>query len=101
MNVIKELAMLYVKDNNYLIYQRRFCYLVAHHKELVDDHDDFYHDMFLNSLRDYQKVFVKTKLDDFFATGQDSISNIDIDDLMKQLMNCMSKMKDTERLKPQ
>ncbi|KKZ68266.1 hypothetical protein EMCG_06056 [[Emmonsia] crescens] len=50
MNVIKKLIMLYIKNNDYLIYQRRFHYLVAHHKKLTDNQNDFYHDMFLNDL---------------------------------------------------
>ncbi|OJD23140.1 hypothetical protein ACJ73_05509 [Blastomyces percursus] len=41
-------------------------------------------------------MFVKTRLDEFFATGQDPIKNIDIDDLMKQLPNRTSK-RDTDR----
>ncbi|PGH29006.1 hypothetical protein GX50_08256, partial [[Emmonsia] crescens] len=36
---------------------------------------------------------------DFFITDQDSILNINIDDLIKQLINYISKIKDTEHLK--
>ncbi|KAG5300975.1 hypothetical protein I7I48_00825 [Histoplasma ohiense] len=62
---------------------------VNHHKKLTRDRDDFYHKPFLNSLRDHQKAFVRTRLDGFYATGKDPISNID--DLMKT--------KDSERTK--
>ncbi|KGY15356.1 hypothetical protein PABG_11657 [Paracoccidioides brasiliensis Pb03] len=96
MNVMKELSILFVKDNDYLAYQRRFHYLVTRHKELATKADDFYHDLFLNGLQDHQRAFVKTHLDDFYATGQDSITNMDIDDLMKQLINHTSKIKHSE-----
>ncbi|OAT01742.1 uncharacterized protein BDCG_17219 [Blastomyces dermatitidis ER-3] len=100
MNIIKELATLHVKENDYLAFQRRFRYLIACHKELASDPEDFYHDLFLVGLKDHQKPFIKTRLDDFYATGQDPIHNIDIEDLMKQLTNRTSKSKD-ERPKPQ
>ncbi|OJD13129.1 hypothetical protein AJ78_06374 [Emergomyces pasteurianus Ep9510] len=100
MNVMRKLITLHVKDNDYLAFQRRFRYLIARHKELTSDSENFYHDLFLIGLREHQKAFVKTRLDEFFATGQDLITNININDLMKQLTNRMSKIKD-ERLKPQ
>ncbi|EQL31026.1 hypothetical protein BDFG_06565 [Blastomyces dermatitidis ATCC 26199] len=86
-NVFKELTKLQVKENDYLTFQRRFRYLVARHKELCQSTEDVYHDLFLNNLQDYQRPFVKTRLDEFFSTGQGPIVNIDIDDLMKQLTN--------------
>ncbi|KGQ02167.1 hypothetical protein PAAG_11122 [Paracoccidioides lutzii Pb01] len=99
MNVMKELSTLFVKDNDYLAYQRRFRYLVARHKKLATKTDDFYHDLFLNGLRDHQRAFAKTCLDDFYATGQDQIVNMDINNLMKQLTNRTSKTTETERTK--
>ncbi|QSS60302.1 hypothetical protein I7I51_05099 [Histoplasma capsulatum] len=93
LNIIKELTTLHVKNNNYLLYERRFRYLVARHKELAGDPIDIYHDLFLIGLRNYQKAFVQTHLDKFYATGQDPISNINIDDLMKQLANRADKPK--------
>ncbi|ODH45980.1 hypothetical protein GX48_07927 [Paracoccidioides brasiliensis] len=99
MNVMKELSTLYVKDNDYPTNQRRFRYLVARHKELANNRDDFYHDLFLNGLRNHRRAFVKTRLDDFMRQAKDPIVNIDIDDLMKQLTNPTSKTKDSERTK--
>ncbi|EEH36558.2 hypothetical protein PAAG_06976 [Paracoccidioides lutzii Pb01] len=90
LNVMKELTILHV-NNDYLIFQRRFHYLVAYHKKLMNDSEDFYHDLFFIDLKEHQKSFVKMCLNDFYTTGQDLIKNIDINDLMKQLMNCMSK----------
>ncbi|KKZ62803.1 hypothetical protein EMCG_02846 [[Emmonsia] crescens] len=48
--------------------------------------DDFYRDIFLHSVRDYQKAFIKANMDEFYATGQEPIPNIDIEDLMKQIV---------------
>ncbi|OJD15253.1 hypothetical protein AJ78_04475 [Emergomyces pasteurianus Ep9510] len=96
----QKLVILQVKDNDYLAFQRRFRYLSPRYKKLASSSDDFYHDLFLNDLQEHQKAFVNTRLDDFYATGQDSICNIDMNDLMKQLTNRTSKTKD-ERLKPQ
>ncbi|EER42403.1 conserved hypothetical protein [Histoplasma capsulatum H143] len=93
LNITKELTTLCVKNNNYLLYERRFRYLAARYKELVRDPSDILHDLFLIGLRDYQKAFVQTHLDKFYATGQDPISNINIDDLMKQLANRANKPK--------
>ncbi|EEH41149.2 hypothetical protein PAAG_03435 [Paracoccidioides lutzii Pb01] len=67
-----------------------FYYLVAQYKELSTDTEDF-HDIFLLGNRDNQQVFVKTKINKFDATGQGLVSNIDIDDLTKQLTNCTNK----------
>ncbi|KGQ00738.1 hypothetical protein PAAG_12602, partial [Paracoccidioides lutzii Pb01] len=97
LNVIKKLTTLHV-NNDYLIFQRGFCYLVTHYKKLMNNSEDFYHDLFLIDLKKHQKSFVKTCLNDFYITDQDSIKNNDIDNLMKQLMNCMSKF--NECLKP-
>ncbi|KMW69509.1 hypothetical protein BDDG_13650, partial [Blastomyces dermatitidis ATCC 18188] len=79
--------------NDYLAFQRRFCYLITCYKKLVNDSEDFYHNLFLIDLKDYQKSFIKTCLNDFYTTDQDSIHNIDIKDLMKQLINHISKSK--------
>ncbi|OJD11924.1 hypothetical protein ACJ73_09434, partial [Blastomyces percursus] len=98
LNITRELATLHVKDNDYLAFQRRYRYLIARHKELGVTAEDIHYDMFLISLREYQKVFVKMRLDEFFATGKDPIRIIDIDDLMKQLTNRTSK-KDNDRPK--
>ncbi|KGQ00644.1 hypothetical protein PAAG_12699 [Paracoccidioides lutzii Pb01] len=90
LNVMKELTTLYI-INNYLAFQSRFHYLVAHHKKLTNDSENFYHNLFLIDLKKHQKSFVNTHLNDFYTTSQNLIKNINIDDLMKQLMNCISK----------
>ncbi|OJD09530.1 hypothetical protein ACJ73_10250, partial [Blastomyces percursus] len=90
-NVFRELTRLQVRDGDYLSFQRRFRYLVARHKELCQGTEDVYHDLFLNGLREFQKTLVKSRLDDFYSTGQEPIVNIDLDDLMKQLTNRLSK----------
>ncbi|OJD21683.1 hypothetical protein ACJ73_06977 [Blastomyces percursus] len=100
-NISKELTRLQVRDSDYLAFQRRFRYLVARHKELCRGTQDIYHDLFLNGLRDYQKMFVKSRLDDFFSTGQELIVNIDLDDLMNQLTNRSSKRVGSEPKKQQ
>ncbi|OAX77938.1 hypothetical protein ACJ72_07758, partial [Emergomyces africanus] len=88
MDIMRELTTLHIKDNGYVAFQRRFRYLVARHKELTTNGpEDFYHDLFLIGLREHQKAFVQTRLDDFYKTGQDPICNIGIDDLMNQLAN--------------
>ncbi|OAT02432.1 uncharacterized protein BDCG_17549 [Blastomyces dermatitidis ER-3] len=82
-----------------LVGNRYFCYLVTHHKELCQSTENIYHDLFLNNLQDYQRLFVKTHLNEFFFTSQRLIINIDIDDLMKQLINCTFKKIITEQKK--
>ncbi|KMW68989.1 hypothetical protein BDDG_13184, partial [Blastomyces dermatitidis ATCC 18188] len=82
-----KLMKLQVKKNDYLTFQRHFCYLVICYKKLCQSTENVYHDLFLNNLQDYQRLFIKTHLNEFFFTGQELIVNIDIDDLMKQLIN--------------
>ncbi|KMW69162.1 hypothetical protein BDDG_13329 [Blastomyces dermatitidis ATCC 18188] len=98
-NVFKKLTKLQVKKNDYLTFQRHFCYLIAHHKKLCQSTEDIYHNLFLNNLQDYQRLFIKTHLNEFFSTGQRPIINIDIDDLMKQLINHTFKKITTEQKK--
>ncbi|OJD09981.1 hypothetical protein ACJ73_09989 [Blastomyces percursus] len=100
-NVFREFTRLQVRDNDYLSFQRRFRYLVARHKELCQGTEDVYHDLFLNGLREFQKTFVKSRLDNFYSTGQEPIVNIDLDDLMKQLTNRSSKKVGNEPKKHQ
>ncbi|KGY14785.1 hypothetical protein PABG_12279 [Paracoccidioides brasiliensis Pb03] len=97
LNVMKELTTLHI-NNDYLMFQRRFCYLVACHKKLTNDSENFYHDLFLISLKEHQKFFVKTCLNDFYAISQNSIKNIDIDNLMKQLMNLFSSVRSATQI---
>ncbi|KAG5288066.1 hypothetical protein I7I48_10151 [Histoplasma ohiense] len=44
-----------------------------------------YHDLFILGLGDWQQEFVRTKLDEFYATRQGPIKNLNLDDLMNQL----------------
>ncbi|KMW67878.1 hypothetical protein BDDG_12402 [Blastomyces dermatitidis ATCC 18188] len=67
--------------------ERHFHYLIAHYKELCQSTEKVYYNLFLNNLQNYQRLFIKTCLNEFFSTDQGSIVNIDIDDLMKQLIN--------------
>ncbi|KGQ00647.1 hypothetical protein PAAG_12698 [Paracoccidioides lutzii Pb01] len=90
LNIMKELTIIHI-NNDYLTFQKRFCYLVTCHKKLMNNSENFYHDLFLIDLKEHQKSFVKTCLDDFYMTGQDYIKNIDIDDLMKHLTNYINK----------
>jgi hypothetical protein len=47
------------------------------------------HDTFLQNLGNYQSAFVNSRLDEFFATGNQHvpIKNLDLDDLIQQLNN--------------
>ncbi|EEH50319.2 uncharacterized protein PADG_06398 [Paracoccidioides brasiliensis Pb18] len=68
-----------------------FIILLQRYKDLSTDTEDFHHDIFLLGNRDNQQELVKTKINKFYATGQRLISNIDNDDLTKQLTNCTNK----------
>ncbi|KLJ05912.1 hypothetical protein EMPG_10664, partial [Blastomyces silverae] len=73
--------------NNYLVFQRHYRYLTVRHNKLDVTVNNIHHDIFLINLKEHQKFFVKTCLDNFYITDQNSIENIDIDNLIKQLMN--------------
>jgi GAG-pre-integrase domain/gag-polypeptide of LTR copia-type len=49
--------------------------------------DDIVHDTFLTGLGDYQRGFVKTRLDELYSSGRDAIANLDIPELGDQLLN--------------
>ncbi|KMW69691.1 hypothetical protein, variant [Blastomyces dermatitidis ATCC 18188] len=44
-----------------------------------------YHDLFILGLGDWQQEFIRMKLDEFYATKQGPIQNLNLDDLMDQL----------------
>ncbi|EEH33247.1 hypothetical protein PAAG_04300 [Paracoccidioides lutzii Pb01] len=50
-------------------------------------------DLIVEDRRGSAKTFVTTGLDEFYSTGQEPVSNIDIEDLTKQLSNWTSKLK--------
>ncbi|KAG5290868.1 hypothetical protein I7I50_00749 [Histoplasma capsulatum G186AR] len=53
-NIIREITTLYVKDNDRLSYKYHLHDFVTHDIKLTRDRDDFYHNPFINSMRDRQ-----------------------------------------------
>ncbi|EDN08447.1 conserved hypothetical protein [Histoplasma mississippiense (nom. inval.)] len=93
-------AALWNKDGDYLAYVRRYQYLSARMRQLTEDRGENYlHDFFIIGLRDYQRTYVKSRLDTFYGTGQGPIVNLDINDLTKQIAHRMSKSEGTGRPK--
>ncbi|EDN03589.1 predicted protein [Histoplasma mississippiense (nom. inval.)] len=96
----QEFTHLHVKDGDYLAYVRRYQYLSARMRQLTEDRGENYlHDFFIIGLRDYQRTYVKSRLDTFYGTGQGPIVNLDINDLTKQIAHRMSKSEGTGRPK--
>lgn len=87
----RELFTLRIEGGGYLTYQRKFQKLQNRLFHLgCPLPDSVYHDAFIIGLENYQRQFVKTRLDDFYSTGRGEIVNLDLKELMAQLTNRVS-----------
>jgi hypothetical protein len=86
-NLLRDACALKLEGSDYFTYQSKWLKFRADLRNLEVSIDDVIHDLFIQNLGSWQAAFVKTRLDEFFATGGngESIDNIDIDDLMRQL----------------
>ncbi|EER38852.1 conserved hypothetical protein [Histoplasma capsulatum H143] len=90
-----------ISDGDYLSYVPQYRYLSARILELAKNPGkDFFHDFFIIGLRDYQRTYVKSRLDTFYGTGQGPIINTEIYDLIKQLAHRTSKQRIQSNLPP-
>ncbi|OJD17671.1 hypothetical protein AJ78_02262 [Emergomyces pasteurianus Ep9510] len=75
-----------LKNNDFHTYLANFRDLKAKLVSLGEKWaESTYHDLFILGLGDWQQEFIRTKLDEFYATKQGLIQNLNLDDLMDQL----------------
>jgi hypothetical protein len=94
LTTMKALLELRLKNGDYLGYMRTFRNLRAKLKALDSAlSDSAYHDVFIIGLGDWQYNFIKSRLDEFYSTGQGPIRNLDLEELMNQLAARVNKNK--------
>ncbi|OJD09402.1 hypothetical protein ACJ73_10348, partial [Blastomyces percursus] len=82
----KKMRDLRLKNNDIHTYLTDFRDLKAKLVSLGENWaESTYHDLFILGLGDWQQEFVRMKLDEFYATKQGPIQNLDLDVLMDQL----------------
>jgi Reverse transcriptase (RNA-dependent DNA polymerase) len=86
-NLLRDMCALKLDGSDYMSHQTQWLAYMAALDDLDVTVDDVKHDLFLLSLGNWQSQFVKTKLDDFFASGGNGepIVNIDLENLMQAL----------------
>ena len=87
--LIQELTTLKLRDNNWTQYLNRFREIQSRLEELDVKKADIEHDLFLIGLGSWNSAFVRTRLDEFFASGQRNqpIKNLNLRDLQGELSN--------------
>lgn len=88
-NLLREICALKLDGSDYMGHQAKWLSLMADFDRLDVSIDDVKHNLSIQSLGQWQSRFVKTKLNEFFATGGGGapIKNLDLGDLMRQLQN--------------
>src|SRR5882762_1916499 len=87
--LIQELTTLKLRGNDWTQYLNRYREIQSRLEELNVTKEDIEHDLFLIGLGSWNSAFVRTRLDEFFATGQRSqpIKNLNLKDLQGELSN--------------
>ena len=87
--LVQELTTLKLRDNDWTRYLNRYREIQSRLEELNATKEDIEHDLFLIGLGSWNSTFVRTKLDEFFATGQRNqpIKNLNLRDLQGELSN--------------
>lgn len=94
----RDLISLSLQNQDFYGYLRRFRQVIARHKELSSSIDDIYHDIFIIGLGSYQSIFMKSKLDEFFSSGQGNPQNLDLKFLVDQRSSRVTKTATTSSL---
>ncbi|KAL1958062.1 hypothetical protein VTO42DRAFT_5102 [Malbranchea cinnamomea] len=81
----REMIRLFVKKDDFHTFLRTFKRLEARYRDLATSLDDVIHDLFIILLGDHQSAFVKSKLDEFYSTGQGEIKNLPLTKFQNQL----------------
>ncbi|OAX83497.1 hypothetical protein ACJ72_02149 [Emergomyces africanus] len=82
----KKMRDLRLKNNDFHTYLANFRDLKAKLVSLEENWtESTYHDLFILGLGDWQQEFIRTKLDEFYATKQGPIQNLNLNELMDQL----------------
>ncbi|OJD28534.1 hypothetical protein ACJ73_00061 [Blastomyces percursus] len=82
----KKLRELHLRNGDFLTYMATFRDLKAKLVSLGENWaESTYHDFFILGLGNWQQEFMRMKLDEFYATKQGPIRNLNLDDLMDQL----------------
>ncbi|KMW69690.1 hypothetical protein BDDG_13841 [Blastomyces dermatitidis ATCC 18188] len=82
----KKMRDLRLKNSDFHTYLANFRDLKAKLVSLGENWAECtYHDLFILGLGDWQQEFIRMKLDEFYATKQGPIQNLNLDDLMDQL----------------
>jgi hypothetical protein len=98
--LVQELTTLKLRDD-WTQYLNRYREIQSRLEELNATKEDIEHDLFLIGLGSWNSTFVRTKLDEFFATGQRNqpIQNLNLRDLQGELSNRAQFMSDTANQK--
>ena len=81
-----ELRNLYIKDNDYLSYQNSFNRIANRLQTLGQlTTEGFLHDFFFIGLTNWNRAFVKSKLDEVYSTHRGPVHNLDLTTIQAQL----------------
>jgi hypothetical protein len=90
LNVVKSFKTLSVEGNNYHNYLSKYRKIVTQMENLGVTIEDILHDNFIAGLGDYNKVFVDSQLDIFYAKSRNNpatITNLNLSHLQEALLN--------------
>ncbi|KAL1955731.1 hypothetical protein VTO42DRAFT_8129 [Malbranchea cinnamomea] len=85
LQTLREMIRLSIKKDDFHTFLRIFKRLEARYRDLATSLDDVIHDLFIILLGDHQSAFVKSKLDEFYSTGQGEIKNLPLTEFQNQL----------------
>ncbi|KAN0068860.1 hypothetical protein V8E54_013029 [Elaphomyces granulatus] len=79
LNLVKALQELTIQGEDYRSLLLKFRKIMQRLQAMEITADDFFHDLFITAIRDYNKLYVDSQLDDYFAANQTTpINNLDL-----------------------
>ena len=88
LGMVKALRELYIQNNNFNGFLFKFRKLTQRLHKMDITVEDLLHDMFITSLKDYNKQFVDSQLDDYFASNRTlPINNLDLKRFQEALLH--------------
>ncbi|OKP10303.1 hypothetical protein PENSUB_4271 [Penicillium subrubescens] len=93
-NLLRDMCALKLEGSDYMAYQTQWLHYMATLRNLSVTVEDVMHDMFLLGLGNWQSQFVKTKLDEFFASGGNGEPIVNLN--LKQLMTALQYRANTQ-----
>jgi Pol polyprotein len=79
LNLVKALQELTIQGEDYRSLLHKFRKIMQRLQAMEITADDFFHDLFITAIKDYNKLYVDSQLDDYFAANQTTpINNLDL-----------------------